>query len=117
MPEPTVNERIALKLGWKPPGHKDTLAWLKRSGWTSQVYLDGWLTPDGDKVCAPPLFDNDPAAAMELVKAVKDMTIHNSGTDVEVWVSVDGHVGEATSESLPAAVAAAWLAAMEAKGG
>ena len=118
MPDPTVNEQIGRKLGYKPPGHKDTIAWLKRNGWNPN-HVE-WLTPNGDKVCLPPVFDTDPAAAMELLEHTTLATItpaDSGGWCACICVDLSGNEHEGNGETICAAVAEAWLAAMEAKRG
>ncbi|KKK82712.1 hypothetical protein LCGC14_2800650 [marine sediment metagenome] len=124
MPEPTVNERIALKLGYKPPGQADVVAARKVARLTHSHYDRDWLSPGpGGKLCSSvPLYDTDPAAMVELVKSAEQMTIYHTDDMWQVFIanacaSPLGH--SLWRNTLEAAVAAAWLAAREeeAKGG
>lgn len=120
MPEPTVNERIAKRRGWKPPGHPDTRARRKLAGMLDAVWDCHWLHPGGVMLRQLPLFDTDPATAMGLLRECSECEITRFGP--VIWgvklTLMDNRVGDGMCQNtLEAAVAAAFLAAMEAKGG
>jgi hypothetical protein len=104
----SVNERIAKLRGWKYVGLYDA----KRPGPGSSIRLHEH----------PPLFDTDPAAMVELIHRSRAVTIENCGNcsfvaEVQLHNGRTGRTPVSGAYLLCAAVAEAWLAAMEAKGG
>ncbi len=90
-----INKEIAELRGWKPP-----------TSVTS--YHADWLSPDGERHECPPLFDTDPAAAMELLDDMEEVKIYRDPQGAEViWIGRS----HGTAKTLTEAVAAAWLAA------
>jgi hypothetical protein len=65
-----------------------------------------------------PLFDTDPAAAMGLLRMSREVEIDARPENFFVYyIPPKGGGRSAVSESLEAAIAAAWLAAMEGRDG
>lgn len=121
-----TNERIALKLGWTPPGSSEHTAQgkVRFRDWTVAELLQRWLSPDGQTFAWLPRFDTDPAAMVELMEdAIArgwNFSIWGSPRCLQIWGSNLARIIDVewrSDEQLPAAVAAAWLEAREAKDG
>ncbi len=109
MPD-SVNKEIAELLGWRQPVIPEGC----RSDW--------WIRPDDGAVVpssAMPLFDSDPAASMELLESCQSFSADR--LDVFGWrvalTAKPGMRGRGQKQTLEAAVAAAWRAAMKGKKG
>lgn len=112
MPDRTVNERIAVLLGWKLPGSPEhTELWRGRYRHLTEYEAgECGVNPEGD--LAPlPLFDTDPAASMELLDHCEDWEMSKKDDGIWAYVIVDGLPGAAIRPRLAEAIAAAFLEA------
>lgn len=118
-----INERIAELRGWFPPGspeHKDRMSY--------EPLLSGrasyWLAPGPEKRLLPqPRYDSDWHAAGELLEEcyhvhiakMSDIDAAYTKWDVSVQLEFGTWSKSGRGETIPAAIAEAWLKAKEAE--
>ena len=110
-----INAKIALKLGYKPPGSPEHDARLASGPCPIGGRRDDWLHPNGKSMEGLPRFDADWAATGELVETCEEIHIHSTkcspGCSGDYWtVSLgrNGCSGSAQRHSLQKAIAEAW---------
>ena len=118
MPDHTLNEKIAARRGYCPPGSPEVEAARRVAGLGHSTYDNYWLHPNGTSLCPMPRFTGSPGLMAQLLADCRHVrtTRMDDGWFVHLELT-NGTQGKSATWGSPlkTAVAEAWWKAKEAE--